>query len=70
MSDNLESQIEDLQVKFSFQEETIEALNEVILRQQRSIEHLTNQMTMLRSRLDSMSSNDVNPQDNEPPPHY
>ena len=69
MSD-IQGQIEDLQVKFSFQEETIEALNEVILRQQRSIDHLNEQISMLRSRIESISSGENQHQDNEPPPHY
>lgn len=67
---SIETQIEDLQVKFSFQENTIEALNKVVLRQQRNIDLLNEQVTLLRSRLDTLSTGENQQQDNEPPPHY
>ncbi|WP_163337224.1 SlyX family protein [Desulfopila sp. IMCC35008] len=68
MSQELENRIQLLEEKFEYQDMTIETLNEVIIRQQRSIDKLQTDLQLLKEQLLASSHNleDVN----EPPPHY
>lgn len=64
----MEARIIDLEVKLSFMEETVEALNGVILEQAAAIEALNKKLERLDQRV-SKDGGDVGPQD-ERPPHY
>lgn len=64
---DLSQQVIDLQTQFSFQEDVIQALNEIVSRQQAKIDQLSKEneeiRTILRSQSDKLN-------ENERPPHY
>ncbi len=65
----MEKRIEDLEVRFSFQEESIEALNSQQHVQQKEIAALQREVAQLK-RLLQQSSSSGNEIIDEPPPHY
>jgi SlyX protein len=70
-SRDIESRIDDLEVKNAFMEDTLERLNDVVVRQQRQIDRLLLQVTELREQ---QASTAVSPGfrslRDELPPHY
>lgn len=71
MSDvnTLGDRIDALEVRLTFQDETIETLNKTITEQWLKIDALTRQLTILSDRLQEAESR-VPGAPNEPPPHY
>ena len=69
MSDELEKKLMDLEMRLSFQEETIDQLNDAIVHQSKTIEVLTKSFKTLTQRLTSL---DAEPSDvtDQRPPHY
>jgi uncharacterized coiled-coil protein SlyX len=65
----LSDRIDALEMRLTFQDETIEALNQTITAQWLKIDALTRQVSELRDRLQEAGSHAPG-QDNEPPPHY
>jgi uncharacterized coiled-coil protein SlyX len=65
----LSARIDALEMRLTFQDETIETLNQTITAQWRQIDALTRQVTALSERLQEAESNTASPA-NEPPPHY
>jgi SlyX protein len=65
----LSNRLQNLEEKFAFQEQTIDALNDVILDQQTQINELEEQMQKLRLLL-SGSHHQVGIGKEPPPPHY
>jgi SlyX protein len=65
----LSERIDALEMRLTYQDETIETLNQTITDQWRKIDALTRQMTELKERLQQAESNLPGPV-NEPPPHY
>ncbi|MFK0574093.1 SlyX family protein [Endozoicomonas sp.] len=59
-----------LQTQLSYQEDTIAQLNEVVTRQQRDIERLTEALAQLKKQFDEMPSEQLDAQEELPPPHY
>jgi len=70
----LQDQIEELQIKFSFQEGTLLKLNEVVTDQQRDLLLLKSEIRNLKLELQSMKDqlrgSENIPIENEIPPHY
>jgi len=65
------NEIEQLQVKVAYQEDTIEALNQALIKQQRQIDELQFKMQHVSNKLKDMSSSNIASLDEEtPPPHY
>lgn len=67
----IESQLEQLEVKVAYQEITIEQLNSIITEQQNSIDKLQEQMKFLSQKIKHFEPSmviDIN--DETPPPHY
>lgn len=65
------NEIEELQMKVAFQENTIEELNQAIIAQQKQIDNLMFKMNHVTNKLKEIStSNLADPQDETPPPHY
>lgn len=65
------NEIEELQMKVAFQENTIEELNEALIAQQKQIDALNFKMKHVTNKLKELSvSNLVSQQDEPPPPHY
>jgi uncharacterized coiled-coil protein SlyX len=71
MSDGkaLNERIDALEVRLTFQDETIEVLNQTITAQWKQIDALTHQLSELKERLQDAEGNTAGPV-NERPPHY
>ena len=71
MSDakTLSERIDALEMRLTFQDESIETLNQTITAQWKQIDALTRQLAELKERLQDAESNTGGPI-NERPPHY
>jgi SlyX protein len=71
MSDasDLTERIDALEMRLTYQDVTIETLNQTITAQWVEIDRLTRQVAELKERLQEAESNAPGPA-NEPPPHY
>ncbi|WMT77071.1 SlyX family protein [Bradyrhizobium sp. Ash2021] len=65
----LSDRIDALEVRLTFQDETIEMLNLTITAQWQQIDALTRQIAALKERVQEAESNATGPA-NDPPPHY
>lgn len=65
----LGERVDTLETRLTYQDETIEALNETITAQWKQIDALTRQIAQLNERLQAAEANAPGPA-NEPPPHY
>ena len=67
----MEKRLEDLETRVAFQEATIQDLNDVIISQQRQIDQLRQELTILRLQVTEMLPSLIASQKDEtPPPHY
>jgi SlyX protein len=66
------SEIDDLQTRLAFHEQTILELDEALRSQQHQIMQLERTMQRLQSELRAMASSTAvgRPEDEPPPPHY
>jgi SlyX protein len=71
MSDasSLSERIDAIEMRLTYQDETIETLNQTITSQWAEIDKLTRQIVELKERLQEAESRAPGPA-NEPPPHY
>ena len=67
--DDLSERIDALEMRLTYQDVTIETLNQTITTQWVEIDRLTRQVAELKKRLQEAESNAPGPA-NEPPPHY
>lgn len=67
--DALSERIDALEMRLTYQDESLEALNQTITAQWTEIDRLTRQVAELKERLREAESNMPGPV-NEPPPHY
>jgi SlyX protein len=67
----IEDRLVDIEIKLSYQEETIRELNSVVCAQQKQIDHLESIYKMFASRFEDLSETlgGKSPL-NEKPPHY
>jgi SlyX protein len=65
----LSDRVDALEMRLTFQDETIETLNQTITAQWQQIDALTRQVAALRESLREAEGNATDPV-NEPPPHY
>lgn len=65
----LNERIDVLEIRLTFQDETIETLNQTITAQWQQIDALTRQLAELKELVREAASNATGPV-NEPPPHY
>jgi uncharacterized coiled-coil protein SlyX len=72
MSDagDLTERIDALEMRLTYQDVTIETLNQTITAQWVEIDRLTRQVAELRDRLQEAESNPPGPVNEPPPPHY
>lgn len=72
MSEALENQIIELQTKIQFQEDALNKLDDVVIRQGDIIDRLASKLRELEEKLEDMSYDRGSPQDvsDERPPHY
>lgn len=67
---NLEDRVTDLESRLAFQDDTIQALNDVLVAQQRSLERMQLQMAALIKRQEEMGGQFEAFEEDTPPPHY
>jgi len=67
--DALSERIDALEMRVTYQDVSIETLNQTITAQWVEIDRLTRQVSELKERLQDAESNAPGPV-NEPPPHY
>ncbi len=70
-TEKLENRVEELEMKLTFQEQTIEELNSALIQQQIDFRKITRMLENVASQIENISqdgqaSKDVEP----PPPHY
>ncbi|WP_263141153.1 SlyX family protein [Pseudomonas sp. RIT-PI-AD] len=66
----LEERIADLESRLAFQDDTLQALNDVLVAQQRLVDRLQLQLAALAKRQEDLSGQIGQPDDEAPPPHY
>ncbi len=67
---NLEARVTELESRLAFQDDTIQALNDVLVGQQRVIDRLQQQLMLVAKRQEEMSHRMDGFEDDVPPPHY
>jgi SlyX protein len=67
---NLEERVAELESRQAFQDDTIQALNDVLVAQQRSLDRLQLQMAALLKRQEEMGGQFETQEEEAPPPHY
>ena len=65
----LGERIDALEARLTYQDDTIETLNQTITVQWQTIDALTRQVAQLSARLQDAQAGAIRPA-NEPPPHY
>lgn len=66
----LESRVMELESRMAFQDDTIQALNDVLVEQARVVDRLQSQMAELLKRYEEMVGQYEAGEDEPPPPHY
>ncbi len=67
----MNERLTELEVRVAFQDQTLQDLNEVVTRQQLEIDRLTQELEVMKSRLNGLAPSMVIPREDEkPPPHY
>lgn len=64
-----ESRVIDLEIRLTHQEATLQELNAALIRQQRTMDVLALQVSILREQLRAANT-PLPPADDSPPPHY
>ncbi|ATR82184.1 hypothetical protein CYD26_20615 [Pseudomonas sp. FFUP_PS_473] len=67
---SLELRIMELESRLAFQDDTVQALNDVLVEQQRVVERLQLQMSALLKRYEEMVGQYQSAEEEAPPPHY
>lgn len=67
---SLEDRVTELESRLAFQDDTIQALNDVLVVQQRAVERLQLQLAALLKRQEEMLSQFEAAEQEAPPPHY
>lgn len=68
---DIESRVTDLETRLAFQDDTIQALNDVLVEQQQLVERLQLQLVALAKRQEEMQGSlGAADEDEAPPPHY
>lgn len=71
MQDTMQQEIEQLQMKVAFQEDTIETLSEALAKQQIQIDQLVFQLKHVVEKVKQVQPSNVASEEEEtPPPHY
>ena len=67
---NIEQRLTDLEIKASFNEDLLDQLNQVIVRQQQQIDTLEHELRHLRHQSAQAGSSSLSHARDELPPHY
>jgi SlyX protein len=66
----VEDRVTELETRLAFQDDTIQALNEVLVEQQRQLDKLSVQLGQLVERYRELAGQYGEAGDEAPPPHY
>ncbi len=66
----MEARIEELEVRLTYQEATLEALNQIVIKQQGQIDLLTTELQRTKQQLENGSEFVRAQSEEKPPPHY
>jgi len=66
----LEARVMELESRLAFQDDTIQALNDVLVSQQNAVDRLQLQMAALLKRQEEMGGQFESLEQEAPPPHY
>lgn len=66
----LENRVTELETRLAFQDDTIQALNEVVVEQQRQLERMGLQLGQLIERYRELAGQYGEAGEEAPPPHY
>ena len=69
MSEN-EERIMELEIKSAHHEDTIEQLNQIVIKQQLSIDELTRHIDRLKNQMSNLQESTSKEGPEPPPPHY
>ncbi|SDG70418.1 SlyX protein [Pseudomonas benzenivorans] len=67
---SMEERVTELESRLTFQDDTIQALNDVLVAQQRELERLQLQVEALAKRQEEAGGQFEVAEDETPPPHY
>ncbi|CAM3165459.1 hypothetical protein BZK31_24850 [Pseudomonas floridensis] len=67
---NLDERVMELESRLAFQDDTIQALNDVLVTQRRELDHLQLQMAAMLKRQEELGSQFETFEEDAPPPHY
>ena len=67
---SLQERVMDLESRLAFQDDTIQALNDVLVSQQNAVDRLQLQIAALLKRQEEMGGQFESFEDEAPPPHY
>jgi SlyX protein len=71
LMNTVQADIEQLQMKLAFQEDTIESLNQALIEQHKQMDDLQFQLKQLVSKISAIEpSNMASEKEEMPPPHY
>ncbi len=68
--EDLQQYLNDLESRLTFQDETIEALNEMVTKQWAIIDRLEQKLKTLDNQMYDMEHQQTGPKSDPPPPHY
>lgn len=66
----VDDRVTDLETRMAFQDDTIQALNDVLVKQQQQVDRLQLQMAALLKRYEEMVGQYGASEEEAPPPHY
>jgi SlyX protein len=64
------SRLDDLESRIAFQEEAIDQLSEITIRQAKELDELRRMIMILNDRVKNTDNNGFSPAADVPPPHY
>ncbi len=70
LSDEVEERLQVLETKVGFQDRTIDALDDIVRKQQDQIEHLQEALRKLRDSFLATNPEGIEDGEEPPPPHY
>jgi SlyX protein len=66
----LNERLNELEIKFAYQQETLESLNAEVTKQWTAIDKLTRQLGIMHDQMTNMTDDGSRPADEPLPPHY
>lgn len=70
----MQDKLIELETKFSFQEDMLLELNQVVIRQQKQLDQMLEEVRLLKQQIGEVAVQNSNPDETEPqnelPPHY